>query len=533
MPAISLNSKDGGRFKALLGGKPQLVDGQRLTFPVRDEIKARQFLRSLNPAELAKLERYIAKSQLNGTSDSNALVSKLCSQQLVIYQIGGTEQSAVDSDAIEALRSQIKQQLGLIINQERLEAARIEAEQQRRSDLGKAAVYVGKFAQGLGEGAWSLLTWVKEINDVVSMQQRLHRTVSAAWQSYDDDPGQWVKKFSREMAQREHRELVEALGFDPTKISREMLAQAYEVANLIWEDAATQQILLDFTKSYAAAQHSLEWTQMAGGAAFEIILTAVLAAFTGGVGAVASLGSKARWLKPLAKLGELFQDLAKLLKKVKLRKPRRKSKPGGSKIEDYKADGKVPDSSEPPKGDSKAATDKAPAKRDSFTDPDSVAKIDDPARKPTFTDDGKVIPEGGTEADAITVRNKKNLDKDGYLHRKGKKLKYDENGFPEFDSKFDTHIDDSHIGSGKAGDHFKQANENLAKQLRQNPDLADDLNLSPEQVKHILKKPPSADPPGNLTWHHHQDVGRMQLVDRVTHDTFKHTGGMSIWGGGY
>ena len=40
MPAISLNSKDGGRFKALLGGKPQLVDGQRLTFPVRDEIKA-------------------------------------------------------------------------------------------------------------------------------------------------------------------------------------------------------------------------------------------------------------------------------------------------------------------------------------------------------------------------------------------------------------------------------------------------------------------------------------------------------------
>lgn len=358
MPAISLNSKDGGRFKALLGGKPQLVDGQRLTFPVRDEIKARQFLRSLNPTELAKLERYIAKSQLNGTSDSNALVSKLCSQQLVIYQIGGTEQSAVDSDAIEALRSQIKQQLGLIINQERLEAARIEAEQQRRSDLGKAAVYVGKFAQGLGEGAWSLLTWVKEINDVVSIQQRLHRTVSAAWQSYDDDPGQWVKKFSREMAQREHRELVEALGFDPTKISREMLAQAYEVANLIWEDAATQQILLDFTKSYAAAQHSLEWTQMAGGAAFEIILTAVLAAFTGGVGAVASLGSKARWLKPLAKLGELFQDLAKLLKKVRRRKLTKKSKPGGSKIDDYVAEGKAPDTSEPPKGKPKADSDK-------------------------------------------------------------------------------------------------------------------------------------------------------------------------------
>ncbi|CAM4162018.1 hypothetical protein FX995_03870 [Pseudoalteromonas flavipulchra] len=25
----------------------------------------------------------------------------------------------------------------------------------------------------------------------------------------------------------------------------------------------------------------------------------------------------------------------------------------------------------------------------------------------------------------------------------------------------------------------------------------------------------------------------MQLIDRTTHDTFRHTGGMSIWGGGY
>ncbi|RZG04153.1 hypothetical protein EXT48_13305 [Pseudoalteromonas sp. CO348] len=25
----------------------------------------------------------------------------------------------------------------------------------------------------------------------------------------------------------------------------------------------------------------------------------------------------------------------------------------------------------------------------------------------------------------------------------------------------------------------------------------------------------------------------MQLIDRTTHDTFRHTGGMSIWGRGY
>lgn len=44
----------------------------------------------------------------------------------------------------------------------------------------------------------------------------------------------------------------------------------------------------------------------------------------------------------------------------------------------------------------------------------------------------------------------------------------------------------------------------------------------------IIREPPSKDAAYGLTWHH-QDTGRMQLIDRTTHDTFKHTGGMSIW----
>ena len=39
-------------------------------------------------------------------------------------------------------------------------------------------------------------------------------------------------------------------------------------------------------------------------------------------------------------------------------------------------------------------------------------------------------------------------------------------------------------------------------------------------------------PPG-YTWHHHQDVGRMQLVPYEIHKQTGHTGGASIWGGGY
>lgn len=36
--------------------------------------------------------------------------------------------------------------------------------------------------------------------------------------------------------------------------------------------------------------------------------------------------------------------------------------------------------------------------------------------------------------------------------------------------------------------------------------------------------------PTKLTWHHHKDPGRMQLLDRKVHGKFKHCGGKAIWG---
>ena len=38
--------------------------------------------------------------------------------------------------------------------------------------------------------------------------------------------------------------------------------------------------------------------------------------------------------------------------------------------------------------------------------------------------------------------------------------------------------------------------------------------------------------PKSYTWHHHQDFGKMQLVDRKIHRTTGHKGGFSIWGPG-
>lgn len=113
-------------------------------------------------------------------------------------------------------------------------------------------------------------------------------------------------------------------------------------------------------------------------------------------------------------------------------------------------------------------------------------------------------------------------------------VRYDANGFPIFNAKADLYLDAAHINSRSDLDHFKAANEALAGALRNDPSLAGQLGLSQAQVNHIMRSPPAGSSPPGLTWHHHQDTGRMQLVDRVEHNHFSggHTGGMALWGGG-
>ncbi len=77
-------------------------------------------------------------------------------------------------------------------------------------------------------------------------------------------------------------------------------------------------------------------------------------------------------------------------------------------------------------------------------------------------------------------------------------------------------------------DHFKAANDALGDKLRADPKLADKLGLTKEQAEHIMKQPPSAKSPPNLTWHH-GDNGAMHLVDKNVHGTFTHQGGMASW----
>ena len=100
----------------------------------------------------------------------------------------------------------------------------------------------------------------------------------------------------------------------------------------------------------------------------------------------------------------------------------------------------------------------------------------------------------------------------------------------QFRTKFETLLDDVHIGSGQRFSHYKAANQRLSQAIKKDPSLAKELGLSAETIEKLST---SIRPPNGYSWHHHQDVGKMQLVNIDEHQlAASHTGGMAIWGGG-
>ncbi|WP_379553625.1 HNH endonuclease [Qipengyuania sp. DGS5-3] len=118
--------------------------------------------------------------------------------------------------------------------------------------------------------------------------------------------------------------------------------------------------------------------------------------------------------------------------------------------------------------------------------------------------------------------------------RDGVSVNYDSNGFPDFDARADLYLSPSAINSGSDTAHFREANGMMRDALNADPGLAQRLGLNADQVAFLTRETPSGRSPPDLTWHHHQDTGRIQLVDSSIHDHFSggHTGGMRIWGGG-
>ncbi|SFD18020.1 hypothetical protein SAMN05660479_03364, partial [Microbulbifer thermotolerans] len=146
-----------------------------------------------------------------------------------------------------------------------------------------------------------------------------------------------------------HKEIVDVLGFDPSKISREQLEQAFEVAQLLYDEPSLRGAVTQFAKDYVKAQHSLEITELAGAGVFEIILTILLAAFTGGVGAVANMAKNTRLLSRFKVVGELMMDFAKGRKQQLIRAKTRGARGKGASFDDLETvDAPAPQAPVPP-----------------------------------------------------------------------------------------------------------------------------------------------------------------------------------------
>lgn len=109
--------------------------------------------------------------------------------------------------------------------------------------------------------------------------------------------------------------------------------------------------------------------------------------------------------------------------------------------------------------------------------------------------------------------------------RNGTSVRYDADGFPIFNSRGDVYLPPEKIAVGSRTTHFTESNRLLA----QNSDAQ--LRAAGFSDADISKLR-NGETPDDYTWHHHQDMGRMQLVRTSEHEALRggHSGGWALWG---
>ncbi|MEE4912966.1 polymorphic toxin type 24 domain-containing protein [Pseudomonas alliivorans] len=217
------------------------------------------------------------------------------------------------------IRSELQNVLHEILAAERVEADRLTAIQAQRSAV--ANVFYAHIALGRGflYGAWGLVESSLEFADLANPFDELAQAAVAAWKA-ESEPGKgWLDSFLEQYTAAQYRDLAAALGFDPATISREKMAQAYEAANYIFEDAASKRVLRDFAAEYVSIQNHESILEFTGGMVFEIVLAALLIFLTGGTGLAARASVASTRLTPLlTRLGETLGKLGANLKKARV-----------------------------------------------------------------------------------------------------------------------------------------------------------------------------------------------------------------------
>ncbi|MEH7886382.1 HNH endonuclease [Bacillus sp. JJ1609] len=99
--------------------------------------------------------------------------------------------------------------------------------------------------------------------------------------------------------------------------------------------------------------------------------------------------------------------------------------------------------------------------------------------------------------------------------------------FPVFDCEYEVEIEeDMYLRSDYI--HFTYANYELYEDIQGDPELAEELGLNEADIEALS----NGDNPEGYTWHHNEEPGVLQLVDRETHASVGHTGGRELWAGG-
>lgn len=302
---------------------------------------------------------------------ADALASAISSSHLTITRIGTTQAiEDEEPDPRSMLRVRIKQALTEIIAGERAEAAMYQRQMDKESTVSKGLIYTGAFMEGVGSSAWGLLLWAKEVSDLINPVVFAHNNANAIRAAWESD--NFAAAYVDNIVKAEKRELVEALGFDPTKITEQQIDEAIAMTSLVLDDPSLRDMLYQFVKDYAEAQHAVEITSVAGSGAFELILTVILAAATGGVGVVAAVGSKTALIRKFRKVGDLLSEFAKATRSLKIKGRKRKTT---TKAADYK-DLETTDA-QAKKTDARGAEKNTQAEKKPYSDPKNRPKYED------------------------------------------------------------------------------------------------------------------------------------------------------------
>jgi hypothetical protein len=111
------------------------------------------------------------------------------------------------------------------------------------------------------------------------------------------------------------------------------------------------------------------------------------------------------------------------------------------------------------------------------------------------------------------------------VHASG--VPFNHQGFPVFQTDFTVKIDDIFYKSCDDV-QFMIGNDLLHEAVQADASLVQKLNLRQSDLVRISK----GQDPLNFTWHHNQNSGVLELVNRKSHADVGHLGGRNLWGGG-